>query len=154
MSSPVQSMRWSAQSAFSAALPNEITAMPDSASIAFRIGVNVGDIIIDGEDIYGDGVNVAARLEKLADPGGICISGMVFDQVKGKLDAGFEDFGTHQVRISQTRTDVSSGRGQRLEPTESAHSPPRPSRRSLSCRSTTCPMTMPRSISRMASPRI
>ena len=73
-------------------------AMPDSASIAFRIGVNVGDIIIDGEDIYGDGVNVAARLEKLADPGGICISGMVFDQVKGKLDAGFQDFGTHQVR--------------------------------------------------------
>ena len=73
-------------------------AMPDSASISFRIGVNVGDIIIDGEDIYGDGVNVAARLEKLADPGGICISGMVFDQVKGKLDAGFQDFGTHQVR--------------------------------------------------------
>ena len=67
-------------------------------SIAFRIGVNVGDIIIDGEDIYGDGVNVAARLEKLADPGGICISGMVFDQVKGKLDAGFEDFGTHHVK--------------------------------------------------------
>jgi adenylate cyclase len=73
-------------------------AIPDSASIAFRIGVNVGDVIIEGDDIYGDGVNVAARLEKLADPGGICISGMVFDQVKGKLDAGFENFGTHQVK--------------------------------------------------------
>jgi adenylate cyclase len=71
--------------------------MPGSSSIAFRIGVNVGDVIIDGEDLYGDGVNVAARLEKLADPGGICISGMVFDQVKGKLDAGFQYLGTHQV---------------------------------------------------------
>ena len=70
----------------------------DSRAITFRIGVNVGDVIIEGNDIYGDGVNVAARLEKLADPGGICISGMVFDQVKGKLDAGFEYFGTHHVR--------------------------------------------------------
>jgi TolB-like protein/cytochrome c-type biogenesis protein CcmH/NrfG len=74
------------------------TEVPDSRSIAFRIGVNVGDVIIDGDDIYGDGVNVAARLERLADPGGICISGMVFDQIKGKLDAGFEDFGMHQVK--------------------------------------------------------
>src|SRR5262245_13917190 len=71
--------------------------LPGSSAIAFRIGVNVGDVIIDGEDLYGDGVNVAARLEKLADPGGICISGMVFDQVKGKLDVGFQYFGTHQV---------------------------------------------------------
>ena len=55
-------------------------------------------MIIDGRDIYGDGVNVAARLEKLADPGGVCISGIVFDQVKGKLDAGFEEFGFHHVK--------------------------------------------------------
>src|SRR5262245_42416046 len=74
------------------------TEMSDSGSIAFRIGVNLGDVIIDGDDIYGDGVNVASRLEKLADPGGICISGMVFDQVKGKLDAGFESLGTRQFR--------------------------------------------------------
>ena len=71
---------------------------PDSRSIIFRIGVNVGDLMIDGNDLYGDGVNVAARLEKLADPGGVCISGMVYDQVKGKLDAGFEYFGTHHVK--------------------------------------------------------
>jgi TolB-like protein/cytochrome c-type biogenesis protein CcmH/NrfG len=74
------------------------TAIPDNRSITFRIGVNLGDVIIDGSDIYGDGVNVAARLEKLADPGGVCISGMVFDQVKGKLDAGFEEFGFHHVK--------------------------------------------------------
>ena len=60
--------------------------------------MNVGDLMIDGNDLYGDGVNVAARLEKLADPGGVCISGMVYDQVKGKLDAGFEYFGTHHVK--------------------------------------------------------
>ena len=92
------SMRWIAPCAFSAALPKQNPGVPDSRAITFRIGVNVGDVIIDGDDLYGDGVNVAARLEKLADPGGICISGMVFDQVKGKLDAGFEDFGTHHVR--------------------------------------------------------
>jgi adenylate cyclase len=74
------------------------TAIPDNRSITFRIGVNLGDVIIDGSDIYGDGVNVAARLEKLADPGGVCISGIVFDQVKGKLDAGFEEFGFHHVK--------------------------------------------------------
>lgn len=67
-------------------------------ALTFRIGVNVGDVIIDGDDIYGDGVNIAARLEGLADPGGICISGMVFDYVKGKLDAGFEDLGPQQVK--------------------------------------------------------
>jgi adenylate cyclase len=72
--------------------------IPDSRSIAVRIGVNLGDVIIDGDDIYGDGVNVAARLEGLADPGGICISGTVFDHVKGKLDAGFEDLGSQQIK--------------------------------------------------------
>jgi TolB-like protein/Tfp pilus assembly protein PilF len=72
--------------------------IPDNKSITFRIGINVGDVIIEGNDIYGDGVNVASRLEELADPGGICISGMVFDQVKGKLDAGFEDFGTQHLK--------------------------------------------------------
>src|SRR5579863_3871331 len=59
----------------------------------FRMGINVGDIIIDGDDIYGDGVNVAARLETLADPGGICVSRTVRDQVRDKLDFGFTDLG-------------------------------------------------------------
>jgi TolB-like protein/class 3 adenylate cyclase/Tfp pilus assembly protein PilF len=74
------------------------TGLPENKSIAFRIGINVGDVIIDGDDIYGDGVNIAARLEGIADPGGICISGMVFDYVKGKLDTGFEDLGTQEVK--------------------------------------------------------
>ena len=54
--------------------------------IEFRIGVNLGDVIVQGDDIYGDGVNVAARLEGLAEPGGICISGTVFDQIGKKLE--------------------------------------------------------------------
>jgi class 3 adenylate cyclase len=73
-----------------------------SLRIVFRIGINVGDIIIDEDDIFGDGVNVAARLEALAEPGGICISQVVRDQVRGKLDVTFVDQGDKQVKnISQ-----------------------------------------------------
>jgi TolB-like protein/predicted Zn-dependent protease len=64
----------------------------------FRIGINVGDIIIDGDDIFGDGVNVAARLQGLADPGGICISRAVRDQVLDKLSFAFEDLGAQEVK--------------------------------------------------------
>jgi TolB-like protein len=64
----------------------------------FRIGINLGDVIIEGDDIHGDGVNIAARLEGLADPGGICISGTVFDQVGRKLDLSFDDLGEQSVK--------------------------------------------------------
>ena len=64
----------------------------------FRLGINVGDIIIDGDDIFGDGVNVAARLEMLAEPGGICVSRVVRDQVLNKLSFTFEDLGAQQVK--------------------------------------------------------
>src|SRR5207244_7379094 len=57
--------------------------------IDIRIGVNLGDVIIEGEDRHGDGVNIAARLQQLAEPGGICISGRVYEEVEGKLDLGF-----------------------------------------------------------------
>src|ERR1700746_3513697 len=70
----------------------------EDARIEFRIGINVGDVIIDGDDIYGDGVNVAARLEALAAPGGICVSRVVRDQVRDKLDFSFEDMGEQQVK--------------------------------------------------------
>jgi adenylate cyclase len=71
---------------------------PDSKRIELRIGINLGDIIIDGRDIFGDGVNVAARLEALAEPGGICVSRVVRDQVRDKLDFAFQDRGEQQVK--------------------------------------------------------
>ena len=64
----------------------------------FRIGVNLGDVIVDGEQIYGDGVNVAARLESLADPGGICVSHTVHDQIKNKLALNYQDAGEQKVK--------------------------------------------------------
>jgi len=66
--------------------------------IPFRIGVNLGDVIIDGDDIYGDGVNIAARLEALAEPGGICISRVVHDQIRDKLPYAFDDMGQQSVK--------------------------------------------------------
>jgi adenylate cyclase len=72
--------------------------VPAERRIEFRIGINLGDIIIDEHDIYGDGVNVAARLEALAEPGGICVSRVVRDQVRDKLDLAFEDMGEQQVK--------------------------------------------------------
>ena len=66
--------------------------------IDLRIGVHLGDVIVEGEDIYGDGVNVAARLEGLAEPGGICISQQAFDQIETKLDLRYEDLGDQRVK--------------------------------------------------------
>ncbi len=63
-----------------------------------RIGVNVGDVLVEGSDLLGDGVNIAARLEGIAAPGGVCISGSTFEQVKNKLSIGFEDLGPQQVK--------------------------------------------------------
>jgi TolB-like protein/class 3 adenylate cyclase len=73
-------------------------ATPVDQRIEFRIGVNLGDVIVEEHDIFGDGVNVAARLEGLAEPGGICISRMVRDNVRDKLDYTFEDLGEQQVK--------------------------------------------------------
>ena len=72
--------------------------VPPEQRIEFRVGINVGDIIIDGDDIYGDGVNVAARLQTLAEPGGICVSKVVRDQVLDKLSFTFEDLGAQEVK--------------------------------------------------------
>ena len=72
--------------------------LPEAKRIAYRIGINIGDIIVEGEDIYGDGVNVASRLEGLADPGGICIRRAVRNQVRDKLPLAFEDMGEVEVK--------------------------------------------------------
>ncbi len=71
---------------------------PNEGRIEFRIGVNLGDVIIEGDDIHGDGVNVAARLEGVAEPGGICISGTVYESVRNKLDVVFVDLGEQSVK--------------------------------------------------------
>jgi adenylate cyclase len=96
-------------------------AVPDSARIAFRIGVNIGDIIVEDGDILGDGVNVAARLEGLAEPGGICIARNVYDQVKAKLDLAFEPMGAHRVKniaepVTVYRVGLDSGGAVRGRP--------------------------------------
>jgi adenylate cyclase len=74
------------------------SGQPDDTRIQYRIGVNVGDIIIDGDDILGDGVNIAARLEGLAESGGVAISGNAHEQTRGKLTVEFEDSGDHEVK--------------------------------------------------------
>ena len=73
-------------------------SLPAPERMQFRIGINLGDVIVDGADILGDGVNVASRLEGIADPGGICIASSVFDQISGKLNLGFEDIGERSLK--------------------------------------------------------
>ena len=72
--------------------------VPDERKVQFRIGVNLGEVIVDRDDIYGDGVNVAARLESLADPGGICVSGKVYEETRNRLEVAFEEMGAQSVK--------------------------------------------------------
>src|SRR5215471_9360845 len=72
--------------------------LPEHRQMRFRIGINLGDVIVEGERLYGDGVNIAARMESLAVPGGICISGTVHDHVKNKLALTYEDLGEQAVK--------------------------------------------------------
>ena len=96
--------------------------------IEFRIGINLGDIIRDGRDIFGDGVNIAARLEALAEPGGICISRVVHDQVRDKLNVAFEDLGEQQVKNIARPVHVWCLRlGAKQAPSASAPLPDKPS---------------------------
>jgi class 3 adenylate cyclase len=74
------------------------TGVAEDQKIRFRIGINTGDVIIEGDDIYGDGVNVAARLEGLAEPGGICVSGRVREEIARKLAVGFTPMGAQRVK--------------------------------------------------------
>jgi len=72
--------------------------LPENRRMVFRIGVNLGDVIQEGDRIYGDGVNIAARIESLADGGGICISGTAYDQIENKLALGYNFIGEHTVK--------------------------------------------------------
>src|SRR5512139_2360727 len=72
--------------------------LPENRRMEFRVGVNLGDVVEDGEQILGDGVNIAARLESLSEAGGICISGTAFDHVRNKLDLGYEYLGEQTVK--------------------------------------------------------
>src|SRR5205809_1079635 len=91
--------------------------LSDQRKMEFRIGINLGDVVVEGERLYGDGVNIAARLESLADPGGICISGTVYDHVENKLPLTYEYLGEQTVknivkpvRVWQVRWEESSSR--------------------------------------------
>jgi len=79
-------------------LEQEAAQQPESRRMRFRIGINTGDVIDEGTSLYGDGVNVAARMEALAEPGGICLSGLVYDQIQNKLDCHIEFIGKRKVK--------------------------------------------------------
>ena len=74
------------------------TDASEDKRIEFRVGINLGDVVIDGDDIYGDGVNIAARLETLAEPNGICISSNVFEEIRDRIDVPFRDMGEQKVK--------------------------------------------------------
>src|SRR5450631_895283 len=84
------------------ALKTRNDALPEKSRMQFRVGVNLGDVVVKNDDLLGDGVNVAARPETIAEPGGICISSSVYDQITGKLDLGFKDIG-EQARKNISR---------------------------------------------------
>jgi adenylate cyclase len=80
------------------ALKTENTKLPPERRMEFRIGINLGDVMVEGDQIYGDGINVAARLESLADPGGICISGKVHEEIGHKLALSYDNLGAQRVK--------------------------------------------------------
>lgn len=80
------------------ALRTRNDSLPADRKMLFRVGVNLGDVVVKNDDLLGDGVNVASRLETMAEPGGICIASSVYDQITGKLDLGFQDIGDQQLK--------------------------------------------------------
>jgi len=85
------------------AMADRSAEVPEDKRITFRIGVNLGDVIADSGDIYGDGVNIAARLEALAEPGGLCISRTVRDHIGDRLPYSFDDLGEQMSKTSRSR---------------------------------------------------
>jgi adenylate cyclase len=108
-------------------LQNRMTAansdLPENRRIVLRIGVNLGDVMVEGGDLYGDGVNIVARLEGIAEPNAILVSGSAYDQVKNKIDAGFESLGTRYlkniaepVRVYRVRSSDQAARPPQVVP--------------------------------------
>jgi len=94
----------------------------------FRIGINLGDVMVEGSDIYGDGVNIAARLQQLAEPGGVVVSGSVYDQVYNKLSLGFDCLGRQQMKnvapvVSYRVTMRGRAGGRRISPVDESPTP-------------------------------
>jgi adenylate cyclase len=79
-------------------ISNQDPGLPDAHRMRFRIGINLGDVMVEGSDIYGDGVNIASRLQELAEPGGVVISGSVYEQVHNKLSLGFASLGQQAMK--------------------------------------------------------
>src|SRR6201993_710307 len=106
---------------------NQESDPPDPHRMRFRIGINLGDVMVDGSDIYGDGVNVAARLQELAEPGGVVISGSVYDQVHKKLSLGFDCLGERQMKnvapVISYRVTMSDGAARRSFPVDKSPAP-------------------------------
>ena len=113
--------------AFQEEIADRNTELPKKRRLNFRIGLNVGDVMAKGDTLYGDGINIAARLEGLAESGGICISAAAFEQIKHKISLGFEDMGTHEVKNINEPLSV-----YRLVPGPvSVNSPPRQATRDM-----------------------
>jgi hypothetical protein len=125
--SPVEAVRCATE--IQAALRTRNDQLPLTRQVKFRIGVNLGDVMVQNSDLLGDGVNVAARLQGAAAPGGICISGSVYDQIRNKLTLGFESLGERRYKnISQpVRTFTIAGTDEDGEVPLSNKSPRRPS---------------------------
>jgi len=94
--SPVEAVRAAVQ--FQARIKELTTGDLEDNRIAFRVGINIGDVIVEPHDIFGDGVNIAARLESIAEPGGVCISSAAYDQVQGKVGVEFADLGEQDLK--------------------------------------------------------
>ena len=132
---------------------------PEAKRIVYRIGVNLGDVLIDGDDILGDGVNIAARLEGICEPGGVLISGAAYDHVRGKIDADFVDLGERNskniarpVRVYAVKIGTDSTAPAPLRP-RAEQATTRRASRSSSCRSPISAAIRSRSISSTGSPR-
>src|SRR5262249_9830570 len=94
--SPVEAVRFATEIQFE--LDQQNAALPQPGRLLFRSGINVGDVVVEGDNLMGDGVNVAARLQALSPPGGICISEAVYAQARDRLSLEFVDFGEHKLK--------------------------------------------------------